>query len=456
MIEHTGREQGDVNLTPRRKLFWQRHLDAQSRQILDQDSQYFLHQALSTPVLNVIKGASGAELFDLQGRSYLDMHGNGVHNAGFNNPHVVAAVRRQLEEELTFCPRRYTNQPAIRLAEKLARLSAPEMSKTLFAPGGSQAIEMALMLARVVTGKNKTISYWDVYHGTGFGAASISGEAHFRSHLGPLVPGTYHVEYPHYVRHPWGQRAQQEVDDLYLRQIEIILERDPEIGALIAEPVTAMPQIASKYYWQRVRQLCDNYGVMLIFDEIIVGLGRSGKMFAYEHYVVPDILVLGKSLGGGVAPLAAIHTHAKYDVLQDYSIGHFTHEKNPLSAAAGLAEIEYIEENNLVHRSAEMGDYFLASIRELQGRHPMVGNADGLGLMLGFELLYEGEKNSRAVDAAEALLYLAMEKGLAFKCISGNVITLRPALLISREQIDRAIAILDASLDEVENGNLYQ
>ncbi|MEX1348140.1 MAG: aminotransferase class III-fold pyridoxal phosphate-dependent enzyme, partial [Desulfobacterales bacterium] len=179
------REQGDVNTTDNRQKYWERNLTDDAKKWFDEDARYFLHQSLSTPVLNVLSRAQGIYIEDIDGKKYIDMHGNGVHNAGFNNPAVIEAVKKQLDEGMTFCPRRYTNIPAVKLAKKLAEITPDGLSRSLFCPGGSEAIEMALMLAKQVTHRFKTISFWDSFHGAGFGAASVGGEEHFSGGLGP-------------------------------------------------------------------------------------------------------------------------------------------------------------------------------------------------------------------------------------------------------------------------------
>jgi 4-aminobutyrate aminotransferase len=298
------REQGDINTTTNRRKYWERNLSKQARTWFDKDTKYFLHQSLSTPVLNVLSRAEGIYLQDLEGNKYMDMHGNGVHNAGFNNPAVVEAVKRQLDEGLSFCPRRYSNVPAIRLAKKLADVTPEGLCRSLFCPGGSEAIEMALMLAKQVTGSFKTVSFWDSFHGAGLGAASVGGEEHFSGGAGPMVPGAIRVEFPNYYRNPWGFSSEADVDAECLRQIELVLKREPEMAAIIGEPISATPVVPTRSYWEGVKRLCDQYGALLIFDEIIEGFGRTGKMFACEHFTTPDILVLGKSLGGGLVPFA--------------------------------------------------------------------------------------------------------------------------------------------------------
>jgi len=449
------REQGDINTTPNRKKYWGRNLSGQTQEWFDKDMKYFLHQSLSTPVLNVISGAQGIYIEDLNGKKYMDMHGNGIHNAGFNNPEVIRAVKKQLDEEMTLCPRRYTNIPAIKLAAKLAEITPGDLCRSLFCPGGSEAIEMALMLAKLVTGNFKTISFWDSFHGAGMGAAGVGGEEHFRGGLGPMVPGAFHVEFPNYYRNPWGFTKKEEVDAECLRQIELVMQREPEIAALIGEPISATPMVPTQIYWEGVKRLCEQYGALLIFDEIIEGLGRTGKMFASEHYLTPDVLVLGKSLGGGLVPFAGIVTREIYNVCQDRSIGHYTHEKNALCAAAALAEIKYIEKNRLHEHAAELGNYTIQRLNGMKERHPLMGDVTGTGLHIGIDLVKDKETKERAVDEAEMIMFKCLEKGLSFKTIEGNVITLRPALVITREEMDRALDILDETIEEVENGRMY-
>jgi len=439
------KEQGDNNSTQNRKIYYQ-NLDEETKFWIDEDSKYFLHQALSTPVMNVLSKTEGAYIEDLNGKKYLDLHGNGVHNAGFNNPKVVEAVKAQLDASLAFTPRRYTNLPTIKLAKKLIEITPYGLDRVLFCPGGSEAVEMAVMLAKQVTGKWKTISYWDSYHGTGFQASSIGGEEHFTIGQGPMVPGAFHAEFPNYYRNPWGYTNKAEIDREYLRQIKNILHHNPDIAAIIAEPISATPVVPSLEYWQQIQALCEQYNILLIFDEIIEGFGRTGKMFASEHLVTPDILVLGKSLGGGLVPFAGIVTKEKYNVLQHRSIGHFTHEKNPLCSAAGLAEIEYIEEHKLVENAELLGEYLMDRLGELKDIYPLIGNIAGKGFHIGVDLVKNRDTKERAINEAEQIMYDCLEQGVAFKIIEGNIITMRPSLIITKDDCDLIIDSLGNAL----------
>ncbi|MBK8491410.1 MAG: aminotransferase class III-fold pyridoxal phosphate-dependent enzyme, partial [Saprospirales bacterium] len=234
--------------------------------------------------MNMLSRAEGAYLYDWDGNKFLDLHGNGVHNIEFNNPVVIEAIKQQLDEGLSFSPRRYTNAPAIGLAKKLVEMAPEGLNRVLFAPGGSEAIEMAILLAKMITGKWKTISFWDNYHGTTWQAATVGGTEHFSNGAGPMVPGAFHVEFPNYYRNPWGLTDQEQIDDLYIRQIEVILARHPDSQLSSGRRLPPLPLFPT-YFWQRVQDFCRRHDAFLIFDEVICGLGRSGKFFACEHYV---------------------------------------------------------------------------------------------------------------------------------------------------------------------------
>ncbi|MEK7793340.1 MAG: aspartate aminotransferase family protein, partial [Candidatus Hydrogenedentota bacterium] len=329
------RSEGDVNTSARRAEWSRGHINDATHALLVEDSKYFLRQSLSTPCLNAIERCEGSYLIDAEGRRILDFHGNNVHQVGFANEFVIDAVKAQLDA-LSFCTRRYTNRAAIDLAKKLTELAPGDMNKVLFAPGGAEAIGMAIKLARAATGRFKTISMWDAFHGASLDAISIGGEADFRRDAGPLLPGAEHVPPPDPSQCPFrcGRECSMQCADY----IEYVLEKEGDVAAVIAETVRSTPYIPPKDYWKRVRAACDRHGALLILDEIPTCLGRTGWMFACESYdVVPDMLVIGKGLGGGVMPLAALIAREHLDVAGDRAIGHFTHEKNPVACAAGLA-----------------------------------------------------------------------------------------------------------------------
>lgn len=444
------KSEGDINLSPRREEWQAANLDAETRTLLEEDARYFLHQSLSTPCLNALRACDGIYIEDLQGRRYMDFHGNNVHQVGFSNPKVIAAIKAQLDE-LSFCTRRYTNRIAVALAKKLAEIAPGDLNKVLLCPGGTGAVGIALKLARVATGRHKTISMWDSFHGASLDAISIGGEALFRQEIGPLLPGTEHVPPPDEYRCLWDCHQRGGCDLKCAHYVEYVLEKEGDVAAVIAEPVRSTPYIPRSDYWQTIRRACDRHGALLIFDEIPHALGRTGKMFTCENFdMVPDILVIGKGLGGGIIPLAAVITREDLDVAADRALGHFTHEKSPLACAAALATIEYIEVHNLAEHACQMGRYAVERMEVMMADHPLIGDVRGLGLLMGMELVRDRATRARATDEAEAVMYSALSKGLSFKTAMGNILALTPPLTITRQEMDQALDILEESLIEVQ------
>lgn len=451
--------EGESNRSPARRRFASAREDPENKALLDRDARAFLHQSLSTPCLAGLRRASGIWLEDLAGRRVMDFHGNSVHHIGYGHPRLIAAIRQQLDE-LPFTPRRFTNAPAVALAEKLAAIAPGDLGKVLLVPGGSEAIEMALKLARAATGRHKTISFWDSFHGAGFGGATVGGEALFRSGpIGPLLAGAEHVAPFACYRCPYGYPDRNgqpalEVCGMRCAQfVRYVLDKERDVAAVIAEPVRAVPYLPPPGFWQEVRAACDACGALLIFDEIPNGLGKTGRMFACEHAgVAPDILVLGKALGGGVLPVAAVVARPGLDVAPDQALGHYTHEKNPVLARAALTTIEIIEDEGLIENARQVGAHALARLVDMQARHPLIGDVRGLGLLLGVELVEDRASKAPAPAAAEQVFYRCLEAGLSFKVSMGNVLTLSPPLIIAREDMDRALEILESAIDEVERG----
>jgi 4-aminobutyrate aminotransferase len=444
------KSEGDINRSPHRTAWQAGQLDTETQALLAEDAHYFLHQSLSTPCLNALRSCEGIYLEDLQGRRYMDFHGNSVHQVGLANPAVVEAIKSQLDE-LAFCPRRYTNRVAVELARKLVDLAPGDLDKVLFCPGGTGAMGMALKLARLATGRHKTISMWDSFHGASLDAISIGGEAIFRQGIGPLLPGTEHVPPPDEYRCLWDCAGRGGCDLKCARYIEYILEKEGDVAAVIAEPVRSTPYVPRPEYWQTVRQACDRHGALLIFDEIPTSLGRIGAMFTCEYFgVVPDILVLGKGLGGGIMPLAAIIARKGLDIGHDRALGHYTHEKSPVACAAALATLNTIEAEGLIENARRVGAYALERMQAMMAEYDLIGDVRGMGLMLGIELVKDRITRERATDEAEQILYSALTKGLSFKLTMGNIITLTPPLTITPAEMGRALDILAECLAEIQ------
>lgn len=438
--EHQERVEGDTNLSPLRQAYQEKCLNAATHELLAEDAEFFLHQSLSTPCLDALVECEGVYLHDVSGRKLMDFHGNGVHHVGFRNEYVINAVKEQLET-MPFCTRRYTNDRAVALARKMREITPGNLDKVLFAPGGTSAIGMAMKLSRLATRRYKTISMWGSFHGASIDVISVGGQSLFSDGLGPLLPGAIHMRPPIAQDCPFG--CNKVCNAACAEYVRHIMENERDVAAVIAEPIRwSTVTVPPAEYWQRIREYCDRYGALLIFDEIGTALGRTGRMYAFEHFgVEPDIVVLGKGFGGGVMPLAGIVARKDLDIAGDRAIGHYTHEKNPVSCTAGLATIEYIQQENLVERSRELGEYTMQRLEEMRQQIPCIAEVRGRGLLIGVELCDHPEFGP-AAHLAERIMYLAMERGMSFKVSSGTVLTLCPPLIITRDQMDEALAIL--------------
>jgi len=439
--------EGDTNLTGRRAEWQARSLDTNARALLARDEAAFLHQSVSTPCLNTISKAEGIWIEDTAGRRYMDFHGNNVHHIGYGHPRLKAAIAAQMDA-LPFAPRRYACAPAAELAEKLAAITPGRLSRVLFTTGGSDAVEVAVKIARAATGRSKTLSFWDAFHGAGIGAAALSGEMLFRSGpAAPLVAGALHVAPFGGYRCPYGHATAEASAAACAGMIEYVLSRDSDVAALIAEPMRAVPYVAAPGFWRRVREICDRHGTVLIFDEIPTGLGKTGRMFACEHDgVVPDILVLGKGLGGGILPIAAVVAKPELDVAGGWAFGHYTHEKNPVTTRAALTTIQIIEDEGLVANAARVGAVALERLGDMMRRVPAIGDVRGRGVVLGIEIVRSRDTREADPDLAEAVLYRALDAGLSFKTTMGNVLTLTPPLVVSEAQMLQALAIIEEAI----------
>lgn len=431
--------EGDINLTSARRQWLKENANEYTKELLERDARYFIHQSMSTPCLDVLKNCEGSYIESVSGKRYLDFHGNNVHQIGFSHPKLVNRLSEQLQS-LTFSTRRYANEVAINFAEKLTSLTPKNLDKILLTPNGSSAVGIALKLARAVTKKHKVLSFWDSFHGASLDVIGVSGESVFREDMGPLTSGVERIPPPVTYRGVFeGNEGKA------LEYLEYVLSKDNQIGAFLAETIRNTDvQIPSKQFWKEARNLCNKYGVLLILDEIPIALGRTGKWFAFEHFgIEPDILCLGKGLGGGIMPQAAIVTKSEYDVFEHISLGHYTHEKSPMGAMAGLTVLEIIEEEGLLEKVRQYESLMRSYLFKLHRRYSLIGNVRGMGLLWGIELVTNRTTKEKAIVEAEEIMYECLKKGLSFKVSQGNVLQLSPPLTISKEELEEAMGILN-------------
>ncbi|WP_054210664.1 aminotransferase class III-fold pyridoxal phosphate-dependent enzyme [Bosea vaviloviae] len=405
-----------------------------SGDLVARDAAAFFHQDGSSPCVSALHAVDGVWLEDDTGRRLLDLHGNTAHHIGYAHPELIAALKEQLDT-LPFSPRRFTNAPAVALAEQLLSKWPGPPARVLFATGGSDAIEIALKLARVATGRHETISVEDSYHGHGFGAFGLSRAAP-DPRLGPFLPGRHHVT-PYW--HP---------DDGAARMVEGVkraLAASSQIGALIAEPIRSNCHVPPPWLWPQIRQLCDAHGVLLIFDEIPSGLGKTGRFFAFEHVgATPDAVVLGKALGGGVLPIAAVIADARLNLAPELALGHYTHEKNPVTSRAALTTIDIIARQGLIERAAQLEDAIRARVARMRQDIPLIDHVRGKGLLLAIGL--DPARVCETGISIEAIIGLLREHGLSTTAKDPSSFGFSLPMTINDAELDWAFTSLGEAL----------
>ena len=238
------------------------------------------------------------------------------------------------------------------------------------------------------------------------------------------------------------------VSDFCLDYLEYIIENEGEIGAILLEPIRATDtHVPPKEYFKRLRKICDENKILLIFDEIPTCLGRSGEFYVHQNFgIEPDILVLGKGLGGGIVPQAAVLVNKRYDVAEDISLGHYTHEKPAIGCAAICAAIEYIDENNLMENCRNLSQFAMSRGKELMNKYNCIGDFRIQGLLISFEFVKDRMTKEKDTDISERILYSSLEEGLSFKVSSGNCITWHPPLVLSKEELEFAFDIFEKAI----------
>lgn len=402
----------------------------------------------------VIDRASGVKVWDENGREYLDcFSGISVVNAGHNHPRVVAAAKAQMDKLIHCSSYLYHVAPVADLAEKLANIAPRGLTKSFFGNGGAEAIEGALKLARLYSGKHEFISLYGSFHGRSWGALSLTGNQGRKKRGGPYAPGIAFAPAPYAYRSLWPNDPEECARQCAKSIDEIIrFATAGDVAAFIAEPVMGEGGILvpPKNYFREVKKILDQHGILFIADEVQSGFGRTGKMFAIEHYgVTPDILVTAKGIADGF-PLSAYTTRP--EIAAAYKPGDHlsTFGGNPVACAASLANIQVMEEENLPTRAADTGEYAMKKLREIQKQNPLIGEVRGLGLMIGVELVRD-EKLTPANIEAEAIRDALLRQGVLVGVggVSGNVVRFQPPLIITKEQIDHALAVFAAALAEV-------
>ena len=416
----------------------------------------------------IIEGGKGVRVTDSEGKSWIDVNGgyNSV-NAGYGRDEIADAAYEQMVN-LPYFPQGSATIPTAKLAAKLAHLAPGSLSRVFPVSGGSEANETALKIARAYykrigePGRYKVISRVGSYHGMTAGVLWLGGSPYQPRHdYEPAYPGTLHAPQPNPYRSAVDGETASENAVRAAEAIERIIEaQGPEtVAAVIAEPV-AIPQgavVPAPEYWPMLRRICDKHGVLLIADEVICGFGRTGRMFAMEHWgVVPDIMTVAKGIVSSYLPMAAAIASAEvadaFAGADNYLRHVITAAGHPVSAAASLRNIQIIEEEGLVQNAAEVGAYFKEQLEGLAIDHPLVGDVRGIGLLLAVELV--SDRKSKALFPPEAkvpdrLNEKFKNRGLIFR-VNSNILNIGPPLCITKSEVDEIVHAIDLSLWELE------
>ncbi len=417
-------------------------------------SDYVMTGFVKQVVPVVVEKASGAVVTDSSGREYLDCFaGISVVNAGHCNPDVIAAAKAQMDKLVHCSSYSYYVQPVADLAEKLAGVTPGRLQKTFFGNGGAEAIEGALKLARLYTGKSEFIGLQGSFHGRSMGALSVTGNQGRKKRGGPYLPGVAFAPAPYVYRSMWPNDPEKcAVECAKALEDTILYSTSGNVAAFIAEPVMGEGGIIvpPENYFKEVKKVLDKHGILFIADEVQCGFGRTGKLFAIEHYgVEPDILCSAKGIADGF-PLSMFTTRP--EIADAYKPGDHlsTFGGNPVCCAASLANINFMQKVNLWGHAAEVGAYAVTKFRELQQGNPIIGDVRGKGLMIGIELVKD-KKLTPAAAEADAMKDALLRHGILIGVggTYGNVMRFQPPLVITRQQVDQAVEAFAAALREV-------
>ena len=406
------------------------------------------------------KSGEGALLYDYEGKEYIDFLSSASSaNIGHGNVEIAEAVKKQMEELAQYAMAYFSSEKPVELAEKLGELTGETDMQVAYATTGSASIDGAIKVARAYTGRSKLISFMESYHGSTYGAISVSAlSTNMRRKIGPLLSEVVHFNYPICVRCKYGKKeASCHLE--CLKEIKYAFQHylpAEEVAAVIMEPIAgdAGLVIPPKRYMQELHKLCKEHGILLISDEIQQGLGRTGKWFAMEHFgIKPDLYVLGKSVGGGL-PLGVLIGKAKImEALE--APGHlFSMSGNSAVCAASLKMFEIYEREELNKASEEKGKYLKEKLEKLMEKYDIIGDVRGLGLSIGVDLVKDRATMEKDYIATAKISYRCIENGLILIFVGQSTLRVQPPLVITYEQLDKAVSILEQAIQDYVDGKI--
>jgi 4-aminobutyrate aminotransferase len=424
-----------------------------AKEIIDRDERVISQSCTREDPL-VGEEGYGVYVRDVDGNVFLDLSsGMFVLNYGYSNPEIVEAIKQQTERLAHFAGTDFYHELQVRLAEKLVSITPGNFKKrAFFSNSGAESVEAAFKCARWHTRRPRMIAFEGGFHGRTLGALSLTSHIKYSEHFAPLVPGVSFMPFPNPYR-PFGG----DPSDCSARCIEYLkksLKRDippEEVAAIITEPIqgTAGYIIPPPDFYPMLRELCEEHGWLFIADEVQTGLGRSGKMFAIEHWgVTPDIICMAKALAGGMIPMGA--TVAKEEVM-DWEPGSHanTFGGNLLACSAALAGLNILERDKLADRAAKLGKIALKKLEEMKEKHELIGDVRGKGLLLAVELVKDRKTKEPAVKEREAVMRAALNKGVILFRGGASSIRIAPSLTIKEEELNLGLDLFEQAIAEV-------
>jgi len=421
-----------------------------SREILDRKERV-VADPLSVYLPVVIEEGRGATLTDVDGNTFIDFTGGvGCLNVGHSHPRVVEAAQEQLARfshtDFTIVP----YEVYVTLAERLIGLSPfRSPAKAAFFNAGTEAVENSIKFARAYTGRPAVIAFEGGFHGRTLLSLSLTSKTHpYKAGLGPFAPEVYRVPFPNEYRGPTAEEALASLERALITQVAA-----ETVAAIVVEPVQGEGGfvVAPQTFLDGVRRLCDEYGIVMVVDEVQTGFGRTGKLFAIEHYgIEPDLITVAKSIAAGL-PLSGVLGKAEImDAPGDSAIGG-TYVGNPVAQAAALAVLDVIEDEGVSERAAQLGETIRARMESWRERWPRIGDVRGLGAMLAIELVKEPEGKEPDADTASAVVEAAAERGLLLlkSGIYANCIRVLAPLILTDAELDEALGVWDEALESV-------
>lgn len=428
-------------------------------EVIEKDDR-FLSKGTRIPFYPLaIKDAKGSILIDYDGNEIIDFLSSAcVINVGHGHPKVVNAIIEQAQKFVHYNPSYAVHEQMGNLAKELVEITPGSFEKRVaFSLSGGDANDNAIKVARSYTKRSKIISFYRAYHGTTYGALTLSAvNLNMRKNLGPFLPDVYHIPYPDCYRCE-GNSSECAMSCMdKLKELFNTVVPAEEVAAIFLEPFQGDSGVLEPpvEYINELVEICKQNGILLVVDEVQTGFGRTGKWFASEHYnIEPDIIVLGKSIASGM-PLAAIV--ARKEILESWAApaGAFSTSGNPICCVAALATIDIIKSEGLVKKSKEMGEYALKRFEDMKKRHHLIGDIRGKGLMIGVDLVKDRETKERAKEETAKVSYQCWTKGLFVTFFSGNVLRIAPPLSIQKKEMDKALDIIDEALTDVEEGRV--